>query len=172
MAEPKPPLKPIHRHRKMQALGVTVDKLTRPVFGQRGLVDGKIIHHWPEIIGDMLATGCLPEKISYTKGERGRGTLQLRIANSALATEIQHLEPVILERVNTYFGYQAVARLKLVHGPLPQQKPKNTPVVHPLNENQTRSLVSDLASVDDPELKAALESLGKSVIGRIRKNSD
>jgi len=171
MTEPTAPLKPVKRMRKMQALGATVSKLTRQAFGQRGLVDGKIVHDWPLIIGDLLAAASLPEKISYTKGQRGRGTLQLRVANSGLATEIQHLEPVILERVNAYFGYQAVARLKLVHGPLPEPKPETQSVLRPLTERQARSLADELTTVDDPELKAALKGLGQSVIGRQKKTA-
>ncbi len=169
MAEQKPPLKTIRRARKFQALGATVDKLTRQTFGQRGLVDGKIIHHWPEIIGEMLAKSSLPEKITYIKGQRGRGTLHLRVSISGLATEIQHQEPIILDRINTYFGYQAVSRIKLTHGPLPDPEPDPDPVQRPLSENQTQSLADNLISVDDPDLKAALEGLGKSVMGRVRK---
>lgn len=168
MADVKPPSNIIRRNKKMRALGATVDKLTRQSFGQRGLADGKIVHHWPEIVGDMLAAGSLPEKIAYTKGQRGRGVLHLRISNSGLATEIQHLEPMILDRVNTYFGYQAVARLKLNHGPLPEPEPERGPVVRPLNKEQSSSLAENLNQIEDPSLKAALDSLGKAVIGRVK----
>jgi hypothetical protein len=172
MADSKTPQNIIRRDKKMRALGASIDKLTRQSFGQRGLTDGKIIHHWPEIIGEMMAVGSLPEKITYTKGQRGRGTLHLRVSNSGLATEIQHLEPMILERVNTYFGYQAVARLKLNHGPLPEPEPERSPAVRPLNEDQKSSLAEDLAIIKDPELKTALDGLGKAVIGRGNKQNE
>jgi len=166
MADTKPLSRPVRRSHKMQVLGATVDKLTRQTFGERGLADGAIVHNWTSIIGDMLAAACQPEKIAYTKGQRGCGTLHLRVANSGLATEIQHLEPLVLERVNAYFGYKAVARLKLIHGPLPEPKPETKPVLRPLNAQQTQALATELCNVSDPELKAALEGLGQSVLGR------
>ncbi len=169
MAETKSPPTTVRRSYKMTALGATVNKLTRQTYGQRGLADGAVIHNWPTIIGDMLAGACQPEKIAYNKGERGRGTLYLRVANSGLATEIQHLEPLVLERVNSYFGYQAVARLKLIHGPLPEPAPKAEPVLRPLSNQQTDALAKELCNVSDPDLKAALESLGQSVLGRRSK---
>jgi len=171
MAETKSPSRPVRRSHKMQALGATVNKLTRQTFGQRGFADGAIVHNWSLIIGEMLAGACQPEKIAYIKGERGRGTLHLRVANSGLATEIQHLAPLMLERVNAYFGYQAVARLKLIHGPLPKPDPEPVPVLRPLSARQTQALATELCNVSDPELKAALERLGQAVLGR-RPNTD
>jgi hypothetical protein len=166
MADRKPPANIVYRSRKMQTVGTSVNKLTRQTFGQRGLADGTIVHNWVSIVGDMLGASSQPEKITYATGQRGRGTLHLRVANSGLATEIQHLEPMVLERVNAYFGYQAVARLKLIHGPLPDPAPIAEPVLRPLNKEQTRALEDELCNVDDPELKAALKGLGQSVKGR------
>jgi len=166
-SEPKEPA--LRRRKGMQALGGPINKLTRQTFGERGLADGAIVNNWATIAGDMLATASLPEKIAYVAGQKGRGTLHLRVANSGLATEIQHLEPLLLERVNSYFGYQAVARLKLIHGPLPPPTKGNAFELIPLSDEQTRSLASDLANVEDPDLKAVLEKLGQSVIGRRAK---
>jgi len=162
----KPTDSTVKRRKGMQALGGPITKLTRQTFGERGLADGAIVNNWATIAGDMLASASLPEKIAYVAGQKGRGTLHLRVANSGLATEIQHLEPLLLERVNSYFGYQAVARLKLIHGPLPPPAKGKAFELQPLSDEQTRALAGDLVNVDDPDLKAALEKLGQSVIGR------
>ena len=45
--------------------------------------------------------------------------MHLRVASGGLAMELQHFEPVLVERINAYFGYPAVARVKLIQGPLP-----------------------------------------------------
>jgi len=169
MPDPKSPPRQVKRQRKMLTLGATVSGLTRQTYGQRGFADGEIIRNWPFIIGDMLAGVCLPEKIAFSKGERGRGTLHLRVANSGLATEIQHLQPLVLERVNSYFGYQAVARLKLIHGPLPTPVATAPYIPAPLSKAQDQALAHELGNISDPELRKALERLGRAVIGRREK---
>jgi hypothetical protein len=103
----------------MQAIGASLPRIAKPVLGKQGLGEAQLLQEWPAIIGDELARYCWPIKLSFPRGERRDGTLRLRVA-SALALEIQHREPVLLERINGYFGYRAVVRLALVQGPPPQ----------------------------------------------------
>ena len=51
------------------------------------------------------------------------GTLVLRVEGPA-AIEIQHLTGVILERVNRFFGWQAVDRLAIRQAPLSRRAKK------------------------------------------------
>jgi len=150
---------------RVETLGRTVNRLTGRVFGKRGMDDGAIARHWPEIAGETLARVSVPEKIAYEKGERTRGTLQLRVSNSALATEIQHSEPIIVERINTYFGYQAVARLRLIHGPVPAPRAK-APTHRTLTPEEETALEDQLSDVEDDEIKVALEGLGRAMTAR------
>jgi len=106
-------LKPRERTGGFRALAETVAGLTRPMLGKRGFASGAIISGWKAIVGERLAAHVVPERITYPRGRHDGGTLQLRLATGALATELQHLEPRIIERINTAFGFAAVARLKL-----------------------------------------------------------
>lgn len=154
-----------------RALAAVLARITRPLFARRGFADGAILNHWEAIVGKPLAAATSPEKIVYARGERRDGVLHLRIANGALATEMQHLEPQLLERVNTYFGYRAVGRLRLVHGPLPVKRTPDNPSPRALDDKEEADLDRRLAGVTDPDLRAALESLGRAAIGR-RRSSD
>ncbi len=154
------------RRGRAGTLGRSVSRITKPIFGNRGLADGVIVKDWAEIAGSELARCSQPEKIAYPGRERIEGTLHLRINHSGIAPELQHLEPLVLERINGYFGFKAVARLKLIHGPLPERPPVREPVSRPLNETEERTLVDDLVDVEDPDLRHALEGLGRAVMGR------
>ncbi len=65
-----------------------------------------------------------------------------------------------------YFGYRAVARLRLLQGPLPKSRKASPPAGRPLEPGEEEELVRHLCTVDDPELRHALEALGRAVIGR------
>jgi len=154
------------RGRTVRPLSQTVDKLTKSMLGRQGFTHGAIVTKWPDIVGDTIARHTAPEKIVFSRDGVSGGTLHLRCSSGALATQLMHQEPQILDRINTFFGYQAVVRIKLIQGPVPSHKETETKAPRPLSEAETRDLAKTIATVDDPELREALENLGKSVLGQ------
>lgn len=152
------------KRRQFRAIGATIEKLTKPVFGKRGFGQAAIVTQWPEIIGGILAEHTFPERIAYPTGRRAEGTLHLRIDSSALALELQHLEPQITEKINTFFGFKAVVRIKIIQGPLPERTSDAAPPPRPLAPEEQQSLDNKLAVVTDPQLKAALTALGTEIV--------
>ena len=150
----------------MRALAEAIAKPTGPAFRRHGFADGAIIAEWPAIVGEDLAAHSAPEKISYPHGRTSEGTFRLRIGRGGLATALQHLGPVVIERINGYFGYRAVARLQFVHGPLPERSPPKRQPPRTLTADQETGLADALAGVEDPKLRDVLERLGRSIIGR------
>lgn len=144
----------------MVSVAVPSDRVTRPVFGKHGFAGGALVMDWPAIVGSAVAAYTLPLRITFPKGERGEGTLVVKVANSAFATQLQHLEPLVLQRINGYFGYGAVARLKLVHGPLPRRKEPPKPEAEPDPET-LRRFEERLAQVEDEGLREVLARLGR-----------
>jgi len=90
----------------------------------------------------------------------------LTIDNGSLATELMHLAPLLIERINGYFGFCAVARLKINQGPLPKARGRRARPIRPLAATEERGLMASLTDVEDAELRRALEALGRAVIGR------
>ena len=158
------------RGRGPRALAAAVAGVTRAIFRRRGFAEGAIVTDWPRIVGPHLARHTAPERIVYGAASRREGVLHLRTDSGALATELQHLEPQLAERINTYFGYRAVARLRLVRGPIVhaanEPKPQFPPPDADLAADQVADLAERLAGIEDPELRAALESLGRVVMAR------
>ncbi|NQV99258.1 MAG: DUF721 domain-containing protein [Rhodospirillales bacterium] len=152
-----------------QALGKSISRLTRSTYGKRGFADGEILQRWPLIVGEMLAATSHPEKIVYPTNKNGNGTLHLRVGNAGMALDIQHMEPLILDRINAHFGYRAVARLKLIQAPLPASRTKQAFQPRPLSAAETRGLNQTLGGVDDPDLKQVLLNLGQSVASRNKR---
>ena len=101
----------------------------------------------------------LPESIRFPAGRKSGGVLTL-LVEGAHAPLIQHLAPLIIERVNRFFGYEAVNRIVFRQGkpPAPPErltKPDLRPVPKELGEG--------LRQIADPELRACLESLAASL---------
>ncbi|NQV83996.1 MAG: DUF721 domain-containing protein [Rhodospirillales bacterium] len=149
-----------------RALATSLGSITKQIFGQRGLADGAILKDWSAIAGAQLAAHSQPEKISYPQGAGDGGTLHLRIDSGAMATELQHLQPLLIERINGYFGFKAVDRIKITQGPLPGRDKKQPWSPRPLEAGEEHGLAESLMDVDDDDIRQALQALGRAVIGR------
>lgn len=153
----------------MRALGAATAKVTGPLFRKRGFAEAGILTDWPEIMGHVLAGRTMPQRISYPKGERSEGTLFIR-AESAWATELQHLAPQVIERINSYFGYRAVARLAISQGAVPPGNdavpaPDQPSTSGPSTSSPPPPPTGEILKIDDEGLRAALASLDAAVQG-------
>ena len=80
---------------------------------RNGYVKPEIISLWEEIVNPELAKEAVPEKLTFPRGRSSGGTLKLR-APAPLATELQHTESILLDRINSFFGYKFIKEIKLV----------------------------------------------------------
>jgi hypothetical protein len=146
------------RARAPTAVARLVDRLTRPVLGKRGFAAADIIARWPEIVGADLARFALPLQVKFPRGRNAGATLLLRVASSAAASLLTHKAPVIVARVNRFFGYEAVSRIEANHGPLPKAALGQVPPAPaPEIPAAVTALTADIPSAD---IREALRKLG------------
>lgn len=144
-----------------RAISDLMPEVGRTAFRRFGFVQSSVVTRWPEIVGPRHARVCSPESIRFPPGEKSEGILQLVVV-AAHAPMIQHVIPEIVDRVNRFFGYNAVARVKLRQGEVkapPASKPAAPPSLRPV----PLELGESLRDVGDPELRAVLESLARSM---------
>jgi hypothetical protein len=127
----------------------------RAAFRRFGFVQSSVVSRWPEIVGPRYADVSTPESIRFPPGRRAEGVLTLAV-DGGHATMMQHVAPAIVERVNRFFGYAAVARVTIRQGvasrPVARRAaPSLEPVPIELGES--------LRAIGDPELRACLASL-------------
>lgn len=142
-------------------LGVHIEPLTRPVLKAQGLAGSRILTEWEHIVGHDLAAHCQPEKLSFPVGKKVGGTLTIA-AENGFAPQLQHMQPVLLERLATYFGYKAITRITISHTYVPAQPPqkKAARVVLPAGSEHMAD------GVEDEELRAALQSFAQALSGK------
>ncbi len=133
-------------------------------FAQQGFASRELVTRWADIAGAEIAAHCEPTKIQWPRGagddEPEPATLVLRVEGPA-ALEIQHLSAVILERVNRFFGWQAIGRLALRQAPLRRQE-KPSPPKGP-DEAEISEVAAKLPEIDDESLRLAVARLGASI---------
>lgn len=146
-----------------KAVGDLMPQVGRTAFRRYGFVQSSVVTRWPEIVGPEHAKVCAPEAIRFPPGERSDGILQLVVA-PAHAPIIQHVIPEIIERVNRFFGYRAVAKVKMRQGPV-QQRAVDAPVsARPAGLKPIpMELGESLRDIGDPELRAVLEGLARTL---------
>lgn len=154
------------------AIGSLAAAVARPAFERHGFATAAIVTDWPAIAGPDFAAFTAPERLIWPrrfsdpsaeapptqmKHRRAGATLVLRV-DGPRALEIQHAAPQIVERVNVYFGYAAVAGLRIIQAPV--RKPAS-----PAPAPAPRGPLPDprLDAIDDEPLRAALARLAARI---------
>jgi hypothetical protein len=150
----------------MHTLAKPFRELTRAAFARFGFAYADLIAQWPEIAGASIAQWSEPERIRWPRASAGDrkqgGTLVIRTVPGR-GLDLQHEAPRILERINAFYGYGAIAQIKIVQGPL-QRRNRPAPPVLKLDDNTAEGLEAQLTPVEDPALKEALRRLGTGVL--------
>lgn len=156
--------------RGAQPVSDLVSKLLDPVIEQRAGMTMDLIGSWREIVGDHHAAKSLPEKLHWPRQISDDDPFEpatLVVAcDGGHALYLQHDSEAVLAAVNDYFGYSAVARLKLVQKPVVVRMPDSKSADKKLGKRETLHLASLIEQVEDPHLKNALEKLGRGVFSK------
>jgi hypothetical protein len=141
--------------------------ILQDVIGRRTGMTMDLIAGWEDIVGEDYANCTMPEKIIWPKRSSDADPFKPGVlivaCDGAKALFFQHETGQILERLNLFFGFMAIEKIKLVQKPvakktLPRQLPKN------LSEREKQRLGEVLSKIDDPKLRQKLEKFGRGVI--------
>lgn len=148
------------------ALAAALAGITDTAFRKRGFAETSIITDWPTIVGETLAAETAPQKLVFARGGTTGGVLHVRV-NGAFAIELQHLMPLVIERINGYFGFAAVARIAMTQGPVAPNRRRRRGGDPPaaLTEADEARLRGWLSGIEDDDLRNALAGLGRAVLG-------
>ena len=145
-----------------RSISELMPEIGRTAFRRFGFIQSSVVTRWPEIVGPRHARVCAPESIRFPPGEKSEGILQLVVV-PAHAPIIQHVIPEIIERVNRFFGYRAVAKVKLRQGAVKPPPAAESAAAPPSLKPVPVELGESLRDIGDPELRAVLESLARSL---------
>lgn len=133
-------------------------------FARYGFTEQTLLTHWIAIMGESLGRTTLPLRLSFPRGRQSGGTLRI-LAEGPAALELQHLAPVVIERINGTFGFPAVKSLAVTQGPAARipDAPEEPP---PLDPEAEAALGQALAPIRDEGLRRSFDRLGRALYGR------
>lgn len=151
-----------------------IDTCLGPALAAQGFAASDVIVAWPEIVGERLAAFTQPMKIEWKRKPPNAdpetrpdpATLVVRV-ESAFALEMQHLAPLVIERVNAHYGWRCIGKIVLKQGPVRRTEPKR-PAAVTVSPATRRKVEAAVEPIRETGLRAALERLGEAVIASPR----
>lgn len=158
-------------------IGAYAARALDPAARARGFATTAILSEWPAIVGAELAKFTMPDKLVWPrrrddaenaappKGRRDEGAILVLRVEGPRAIEVQHRSGQILERVNSYFGYRAVAEMRILQAPVARKAARPTVAPPPIDPDA----LPPSAAIDDNGLRAALLRLGSAARDKLTR---
>ena len=110
--------------RDPMALGAAINRLLNERGWETPAAVGGVMGRWPQIVGEDLAKHCVPER--YDEDER---VLVVQCDSTAWATQLRHLTPTLVARLNEDLGHGTVRMIKVLNpgGPPRRYGPLRAP---------------------------------------------
>jgi hypothetical protein len=154
----------VNKPRPARSLADLASGLLAESFKKQGFAATELVTRWCDIVGPEISAHAEPVKLQWPRAVDGEpaepAVLVLRV-EGPVAIEIQHVSNVILERVNRFFGWQAVGRIALRQAPLTRRTAgAQAPAIDPA---AVEAVAATLTAVADDDLRLALARLGAAV---------
>ncbi|HUG60407.1 MAG TPA: DciA family protein [Methylomirabilota bacterium] len=157
-------------YRGVRPLADIIGGALAPACRKRGFATVDLIAHWPDIVGPVYAETTAPERLSWQRKPIGVGDdehepalLTLR-CSGGVALRLTHELPQVIERINMFFGYRCVGRIKVVQLPIPRPERKVRPRLAAISAEQEQAVRTAASGIGEDGLRQAVERLGRAVV--------
>jgi hypothetical protein len=143
-----------------------------PVMRRRAGMSIALLQSWDEIVGEQLGRLSRPDKIAWPRRANEDDPFQpatlIVACEGAAAIRLQHMTSEIVQRVNAFLGFGAIAKVRLVQKQVAPAEKDRRPPLRPLKADEKTRVEGLVAGIDHDGLKAALERLGRNVLASRR----
>ena len=140
----------------------------------RGFAVSRVLTHWAEIAGADIASVARPVNVSYGRG--GFGATLTVLTTGAQAPMLEMQKERLRERVNAAYGYNAISRVRITQtAPTGFSEgqamfaPQPKPTAPPPDPRVVSEVGQAVAPVENADLRAALERLGRNVLSNSKR---
>lgn len=139
----------------MKTLTRSLHKLLKPLATAQGFADARVLSQWRHIVGDDFYQLAQPQQLK-------NGILTVSVSHGAVAMQLQHMAPMIMERINRFFGFAAVKGIRPQQTYFDIEPPKTRTNIVPDAGAETRA-EAQVQNVKDDGLREALKKLGAQI---------
>ena len=161
-----------HSHSTARPVSELVGKVMEPVMKRRSGMTVALLNSWSDIVGSEFRHTTKPLRIDWQRrqdeGDPFEPATLLVGCDSASAVFFQHEQSSILERVNLFFGFQAIKRIKIVQQPVFKAAGDQKADSNNLDAQTEAELSEMLEDIDNQTLKETMKKLGRGVISQSR----
>ncbi len=144
-----------------------------PACRKRGFASIDIIASWADIVGERYATRVQPDKLVWPRqpdlsdpeNPPQPATLVVH-TDGATALMLSHDSAQVIERINTFYGWAAIGRIKILQRPVLARENKSRKTLRSLTHSEEERLEQSLEGVENDRLREALKKLGAQVIAK------
>ncbi|CAK0744246.1 hypothetical protein CCP2SC5_1280005 [Azospirillaceae bacterium] len=146
------------RLNRSEPISRAIVAISTRIFGKKSKMFGTFLAEWSSIMGPLLADKTSLEQVVFPRGRDAPATLKVRVS-MGFATDFLHYTPVIIERINGFFGYCFVNKITILQN-IPEAPQRRYSRAEPVLEKETMKLASSLTGIQSPELREALARFG------------
>ena len=133
----------------------TLPKNIKRIINKKGHIYSETFNNWKYIVGDELFKVCYPK--SFKNSNRlGKSCLNI-IIKRGHEVDMEYSKKLIIDKMNTFFGYNVVEKIRLITFEGEQEK---------LKENYNKDMIKNeyiekISSIKNDKVKNSLLELGK-----------
>ena len=137
----------------LRLFGNTLPRGLKGILKKSGYNYSEIISKWKTLVGKEISSHCYPKSIKMARGNK-KGTLVL-VVNRGNELEVEYSKKEIINKINSYFGYQLINEIRLHSFNVKEEKIKNNKNSIKLNSNFEKKI----NEIRDKDIKKSLFQL-------------
>ena len=134
----------------------TLPKNIKKIIKKKGHIFSETLNNWKYIVGDDLFKVCYPK--SFKNSNKLGVSCLLIMVKRGHEVDMEYSKKQILDKMNNYFGYSVVEKLKLISFDDDQTNFKKTKINHDVTNSKYMNKIID---IKNDKIKKSLIELSK-----------
>ena len=134
----------------------TLPKNIKKIIKKKGYIFSETLNNWKYIVGDDLFKVCYPK--SFKNSNKLGVSCLLIMVKRGHEVDMEYSKKQILDKMNNYFGYSVVEKLKLISFDDDQTNFKKTKINHDVTNSKYMNKIVDFKN---DKIKKSLIELSK-----------
>ena len=156
----------------LEPLHSATGRITKKIFKTSEGFLSSLILDWSLIVGDTFSKNLSPKKTTFPRGKNKEGTLHLETSSGSQSLIAYHMQALILQKVNRFFGYDAFSKISITQTKSQTRTLHSVPTVstYRLSQEDQDKIHMQTKNVAGDDLKEALQNLGEALIRKDQKH--